>query len=126
MTCSRCGKDVAPEEAILRGDGHVCEDCLMNMLSPSKACDPWAVKMAKGSLASVADAESSLQGLEKRLYDLVCAEGKVRKADLPSRLGVTLEQVERANAVLRHMELLRGQKDPDGSIFVTRFSAGRD
>ena len=123
MKCSRCGRDVAPEEAIPRGEGHLCEDCLMNVLSPAKACDPWAVKMAKGSLKTAAEAEAALQGLEKRLYDLVCAEGKVRKADLPAALEVTAEQVERATAVLRHMELLRGQKDPDGTIFVTRFSA---
>lgn len=123
MKCSRCGNEVALEEAIPRGDGVVCEDCLMNVMSPAKACDPWAVKMAKGSLKTVADAEASLQGLEKRIYDLVCAEGKVRKSDLPAVLEVTFEQVERATAVLRHMELLRGQKDPDGTIFITRFSS---
>lgn len=122
MTCDRCGKDVAPEEAVPRGAGHLCEDCLMSVLSPAKACDPWAVKMAKGSIASAADGAASLRGLEKRIFDLVCAEGRTRKADLADVLEVTAEEVDRAFAVLRHMELLRGQKDPDGTIFVTRFS----
>jgi hypothetical protein len=122
MKCDRCGKDVAPQEAVPRGEGVLCEDCLMSVLSPAKACDPWAVKMAKGSMTSSADGAASLRGLEKRVFDLVCAEGKVRKADLPHVLEVTSEEVDRALAVLRHMELLRGQKEADGTVVVTRFS----
>jgi hypothetical protein len=122
MTCDRCGRDVAPEEAIPRGTGHLCEDCLMSVLSPAKACDPWAVKMAKGSIASAADGVASLRGLEKRIFDLVSAEGKVRKLDLANVLDVTSEEADRALAVLRHMEILRGQKEADGTVVVTRFS----
>lgn len=124
MKCGRCGREVAPEEALPRGDGHLCEDCLMTVLSPAKACDPWAVKMAKGSLPSAGDGSGSLRGLEKRLFDLVCAEGKVPKADLARVLEVSPEEVERAFAVLRHMELLRGERGADGAVLVVRFSSG--
>jgi hypothetical protein len=81
--------------------------------------------MAKGSITSAADGAASLRGLEKRIFDLVCAEGKVRKADLAATLGATSEEVDRALAVLRHMELLRGQKEADGTVVVTGFSTCR-
>jgi hypothetical protein len=124
MLCSRCGKELPPEDAVSRDGNTVCEDCLMDLMSPAKACDPWAVKMAKGSMGTTADAVASLQGLEKRLYELVCARGKVPKGELPGLLGVTTDQLDRAFAVLRHMELLRGQKEPDGRVSCVRFSEG--
>jgi hypothetical protein len=122
VQCSRCDKELAPEEALNQGGRVVCEDCLMSLLSPAKACDPWAVKMAKGSMGTTADGVASVQGLEKRIYELVCARGKVPKADLPNLLEAAPDQVDRALAVLRHMELLRGEKGPDGRVFRVRFS----
>lgn len=123
MKCDRCGRETAPEEAMARGDGYVCEDCLMSLLSPAKACDPWAVKIAKGSVKTDAEAVASLQGVEKRMYDLICAAGEVPKASVAQRLGVTQDEADRAAATLRHLELLRAKKLPDGTIVVTRFSA---
>lgn len=122
MTCDRCGRDVAPVDMVSQGDAQMCEDCLMDVLSPAKACDPWAVKMATGSVKTTADAAASLRGLERKIYDLVCREGKIPKTDLPERVQATPREVERAFSVLRHMELLRGQKEPDGTVVVTRFS----
>ncbi|MBI5444410.1 MAG: hypothetical protein HY900_24765 [Deltaproteobacteria bacterium] len=121
MQCSRCDREMAPEDAVDRGGQLVCEDCLMDLLSPAKACDPWAVKMAKGSMGTTADAVAALQGVEKRLYELVCQRGAVLKVELPALLEVTPDQVDRALAVLRHMELLRGQKAEDGRVLCVRF-----
>ena len=122
MQCSRCNKELAPEEGLNQGGQVVCEDCLMNLLSPAKACDPWAVKMAKGSMGTTADGVASLQGLEKSIYELVCDRGKIPKMDLPGLVEARPDQVDRALAVLRHMELLRGEKGPDGRVFCVRFS----
>ncbi|MBI5440622.1 MAG: hypothetical protein HY900_05340 [Deltaproteobacteria bacterium] len=121
MRCSRCDKEISAEDAVNRGGQLVCEDCLMDLLSPAKACDPWAVKMAKGSMGTTADAIASLRGVEKRLYELVCERGGVPKVDLPALLEVSLDQVDRAIAVLRHMELVRGHKAEDGRVLCVRF-----
>ena len=122
MKCDRCEKEVVPEEAVARGDGYVCEDCLMSLMSPAKACDPWAVKMAKGSVKTDAEAVASLQGVEKRVYERVCAEGEIPKSALAGKLAITQDEADRALAVLRHMELLGGKKRTDGTVIVTRFS----
>lgn len=123
MRCDRCGAEVTPEEALARGDGHVCEDCLMSLMSPAKACDPWAVKMARGSVKTDAEAVAALQGAEKRLYELICTEGEVPKAAVAQRLGITQDEADRAGATLRHLELLRAKKLSDGTVVVTRFAS---
>jgi hypothetical protein len=91
----------------------------MTLLSPPKACDPWAVKAASGSFKTKGDAVATLQGSEKALYELVRTVGRLRSEDAPARLSLTPDEVRRAFSVLRHMELLRGDRRPDGgSDFV--------
>lgn len=119
MVCDRCGAEVGAGETVTRGGQTLCEDCLMDALSPAKACDPWAVKLAKG--AKDAGGTGELKGLEKALFELVSRRGRVPKEELPSLLGVRLAEVERAFAVLRHMELLRGDRRDDGGADLVPF-----
>ncbi|MEW6486450.1 MAG: hypothetical protein AB1578_00855 [Thermodesulfobacteriota bacterium] len=121
MRCDRCGAQVSADEAVSRGGQRLCEDCLMDALSPAKACDPWAVKLAKG--AKDAGGTGELKGLEKALYDLVSQRGRVPKEAAASLLGVRPAEVERAFAVLRHMELLRGDRRADGGADLVPFGA---
>ncbi len=120
-TCARCGREVGPDEAVRQGSRVLCEDCLMDEMSPAKACDPWAVRHARSSLGSGAQAARALRGLEKRLYDLVRERGSVPKAEAPGLLGAPGRDVERAFATLRHMELLRAERASDGSILYVPF-----
>ncbi len=99
----------------------VCDDCAMDALSPAQPCDPWAVKLATGSFATTADAVATLQGLEKALYEQVRERGCVLVGAAPELLGVKAAEVKRAFSVLRHMELLRGRKNPDGSVDLVVF-----
>lgn len=122
MTCDRCKAVLADEEGVTRGTQTLCEECLMDVLSPTKACDPWAVKLAKG--AKEAGGAAELRGLEKALYDLVVKEGRIPKEAAPKRLRAKSVDVDRAFAVLRHMELLRGQRRSDGGADLVPFGAG--
>lgn len=122
MRCDRCGAELGENEALSQGSQTLCEDCLMNVLSPAKACDPWAVKLAKG--AKDTGGADELRGLEKALFDLVSAQGRIPKEELPSLLGVKQVDLDRAFSVLRHMELLRGERRPDGGADVVPF--GKD
>ena len=79
-TCARCGREVGPDEAVRQGSRVLCEDCLMDEMSPAKACDPWAVRHARNSLGSGARAAWALRGLEKRLYDLVRERGSAPRS----------------------------------------------
>ena len=119
MKCDRCGSTLDEAEAMAHGSQTLCEDCLMDAMSPAKACDPWAVKLAKGATDSATPGE--LKGLDKALYDLVLRKGEVRKEDVPSLLGVKPREVERAFSVLRHMELLRGRRRDDGGADYVPF-----
>jgi hypothetical protein len=91
----------------------------MDAMSPTKACDPWAVKLAKGAKESGGVGE--LKGLEKALYDLVTQRGRVPREEVSSLLGARSREVERAFSVLRHMELLRGQRREDGGADLVPF-----
>ena len=121
MKCDKCGRAVAEGEEHNVGGRLLCEDCLMDSMSPSKACDPWAVKLAKGAGVS-GTGEKHLKGLEKSIFDFVREKGAVPKEDLPGLLGVTMPEVERAFSVLRHMELLRGRRRPDGGADIIPFN----
>jgi len=47
MRCIRCGKEMNEKEAIKEGNPLFCEDCYFDKASPVRACDPWAVMLAK-------------------------------------------------------------------------------
>ena len=121
VICARCGREVSPEDAVRQGSRVLCEDCLMDEMRPAKACDPWAVRHARSSMGSGAEAVRALRGLEKRLYDLVQERGAVQKDDAPKLLGAGEREVDRAFATLRHMELLRAERASDGSVLYVPF-----
>lgn len=93
----------------------------MDLLSPARPCDPWAVKLAAGASPTEADAAASLRGLEKALYELVRERGRVPRPEAPGLLGVPADRVARAFAVLRHMELLRADRGPGGAVDFVPF-----
>ena len=105
--CENCGKKI--EEPYEHLGRNYCEDCYMDILSPPKACDPWAVYAAKRSLQSN-DKFSTLTPLQHRIVDYAKAKAEVTAKDLTERLGLTEEEFKREFAVLRHMEVLRGTK----------------
>jgi hypothetical protein len=121
MQCDRCGAELDPADAMSHGGRTLCEDCLMDAMSPAKACDPWAVKLAKGAKDSGGAAE--LKGAEKALYELVQKLGRVPVEKAPALLGTRRTEVDRAFSVLRHMELLRGNRREDGGVDFVLFQS---
>jgi len=121
MICQRCKADVPEEEIVDHGAQQVCEDCAMTLMSPAKACDPWAVKMASSSIGSKDDAIKTLQEPERSLYNLVISKGRVPREEIAEKLGIENSKLERAFSVLRHMELLRGEKRADNGVDILPF-----
>jgi predicted transcriptional regulator len=89
----------------------LCEDCYMDLLSPMKSCDPWAVHSAR---ISMNQGRQALLPIQQQILDAVTAAGAMTVTDLSEALGIPPAELERQFATLRHMELLRGFKGDDG------------
>jgi transcription initiation factor IIE alpha subunit len=118
LKCPRCGAALTEADARQYAGELLCEDCYMEALSPTRACDPWAVHTAR----SLKDrqGEHQLTPLQQRLYELVTEKGEVSFPEAAQALGLKEAEVRREFAVLRHMELLRGCKRGD-LVLMTLF-----
>jgi len=108
MQCERCNAFIKErEEKKLHGQ-ILCEDCYMDLLSPVKACDPWAVHSAKTFIEQQGH-EPQLNPIQKNILEVLSREGPMDAGTLRLRLKITLADMERELAALRHMEKVRGE-----------------
>jgi Winged helix-turn-helix DNA-binding len=108
MGCARCGTSIAEGEGREHLGRMLCEDCYMDALSPAKTCDPWAVHSAK-SLGRNLPGGFELTEVQQRVLALLEEAGGIASAELAERLNLTLADLERHIAALRHMEKVRGE-----------------
>jgi len=118
MECERCGVGLEAVECREHNGKNLCEDCYLDAaVNPPKACDPWAVHLAKSDKGR---SGVHLTPDQQRLYDLVKERGQITLADAAQQLGVSEDEVRREFATLRHLELLRGQKQRQ-QVFIALF-----
>ncbi len=86
----------------------LCEDCYMDLLSPPRACDPWAVHSAKTFLKN-GSSEINLSPVQQKILEILQDEGPQEGKDLCGRLQIKDTDLERDIAALRHMEKIRGE-----------------
>jgi hypothetical protein len=85
MQCERCKTSIIDgEEKELYGQ-ILCDDCYMDLLSPVKACDPWAVYSAKTFLAKHGH-EPQLNQLQQKILELLHEQGPIEPGTLSERL----------------------------------------
>lgn len=108
MQCDRCNAIITQGEEIELHGQKLCEDCYMDILSPAKACDPWAVHSAKSFLNNRKN-ELQLNELQQKIMELLQEQGPVEPGKLCERLQVKAADLEREFASLRHMEKIRGE-----------------
>jgi late competence protein required for DNA uptake (superfamily II DNA/RNA helicase) len=118
MKCDRCNSAI--EEGYEREHlGQVlCEDCYMDILSPAKSCDPWAVYSAK-SFDQHTGRSTTLTPTQTEIIRILKQTGGIEREALLERLKgkLTLAQLEREFATLRHMEKARAEKR-EGKVFL--------
>ena len=107
MECARCGLGLEAEESREHDGKALCEDCYISALNAPKACDPWAVHLAKSDKGR---SGVQLTPGQQQLYDLVKKRGMISFPEAASQLGLAEEEVRREFATLRHLELLRAHK----------------
>ncbi len=108
MECGKCGVKITDGEEIKRHGQVLCEDCALDVLSPAKACDPWAVFCAKSTLKTRNEAEE-ISPVQKQILELLQAEGPMQRQALWERLQIEEQDLERELATLRHMEKICGE-----------------
>jgi hypothetical protein len=108
MQCERCKAVITEgEEKELHGQ-ILCEDCYMDLLSPVKGCDPWAVHSAR-TFIKQQGYEPQLNRLQKEILEFLRRRGPIEPEKLYQHFQVKKEDMERELASLRHIEKVRGE-----------------
>jgi hypothetical protein len=120
MKCDRCSAAIHEGEEREHHGETLCEECYMDVLSPAKACDPWAVHSAK-SFEKQAGAVTTTP-IQTEILRILEETGGIEPEALLERLGgeLTPSQLEREVATLRHMERLRAEKRGE-RVFIRRW-----
>lgn len=113
--CESCQATVEPEDIHEYAGQNLCDDCYMDALSPARSCDPWAVYTATRL------PEQELNPAQEKILALLQKQGRALPAELMQATGLDNNGLQRELAALRHMELVRGEKLPDGRVAVRRF-----
>jgi hypothetical protein len=93
----------------------------MDARLPVKACDPWAVYLAGRTRESAGDVGTEgLTDQQKAIYEFVRGQGKVTAEELAGHFGLSGVELQSQVAILRHCELLRGQKEAD-QVYIVPF-----
>lgn len=105
MKCEKCEKQILDVDDVFRHSGkELCEDCYINIMSPPKACDPWAVYMAK---STIANDTAVLTNKQNDILAVLRETGGIEPEALAARVELTLIDLERELATLRHMEKIK-------------------
>ena len=118
MQCESCNGFIEDgEERNLHGR-LLCEDCYLDLVSPIKACDPWAVHSAK-SFERHSGSPVTLTPIQTEIIGILEETGGIEREALLEQLTgkLTRPQLEREFATLRHMEKVRAEKR-EGKIFL--------
>jgi hypothetical protein len=108
MKCDRCGERIPVGEEMDYHGQTLCEVCYMHAMSPTRACDPWAVRSAQ-TLSQVDEAYADLSESQAEILQVLKETGGVEASVIAQRLEMKLPELERELATLRHMEKIRGE-----------------
>jgi DNA-directed RNA polymerase subunit RPC12/RpoP len=114
--CAKCDKQIEKQQGYEHQGKLFCEDCYMDILSPPKACDPWAVHSAQTFLKGK-DKLSTLTPLQSEIVNYIKERGEATAEEMIRNLHLTEEELRREFAVLRHMEVLRAMKKGEKILY---------
>ena len=121
MKCGQCQREISSDDSFDYQGQVLCEDCYMDLRQPVKTCDPWAVYIAgRTRESSGVTGTEGLTERQKAIYDFVCSRGKVTREEISRHFGLSESELQSQFSVLRHCELLRGQKE-EGRVYIVPF-----
>ncbi len=113
MNCDKCKSHIESGDEREYAGQTLCEDCYMDVLSPVKTCDPWAVYAAK----SMSGDGSQLTELQENILVILKETNGIELEALAKKLGLNLSELQREIATLRHMEKLKAAMEGDRKVF---------
>lgn len=118
MICDKCKNEFDPKEKREHLGQTLCEDCYMEVLSPVKTCDPWAVHSAK-TFEKYAGEIKELTPVQSKILDVLKKEGPMKPESLLKKCSdsLTLDDLKREFASLRHMEKVSAAKQDDDVVW---------
>lgn len=119
ITCADCGQEVPADDSYSRGGQTLCEDCFLKGSLGVKACDPFAARSAElFRKTSGIESTEGLTDLQKKICEFVRSQGKTTVDELLNQFPVSGPEMENQLAVLRHCNLVKGQKEGAGVYLV--------
>ena len=119
IKCARCEDELSQEDTYTFRDQILCEDCYMGALYAPKTCDVAATQLAlRHRKLTGQTGTDGLLPLQKKIYNLIKEKGKLTRAQVMRELDIPDWELEKQIAVLRHCELVKGKKEPDGIYLV--------
>ena len=107
MICDRCRQSIKKGEERKHHGQILCEDCYMDVLSPTRICDPWAVHSAKSLEKS--GFNQQFTEVQKEILKLLEETGGLEPALIAEKLHLKMSDLEMEIAALRHIEKVRGE-----------------
>jgi hypothetical protein len=119
IRCEDCGLDIAEGEEYTRGGRVLCEDCYLLSANTVQACDPLAVRSASRFHEALGTRpEERLTALQKSIYEYVNLKKKTTAQELAARFNLSPRELHNHLSILRHCELIKGQKVGDEVYLV--------
>jgi len=113
--------EISGDDAFTRSNQILCEDCYLKANHRVQTCDPLAVRMAnRYRKKSGLEATAGLTPLQKGICECIQSRGKVTREELCSVFNLSPQELENQIAVLRHCELVKGQKE-GSEVYLTPF-----
>jgi len=117
--CDICGCELDKENVIEEEGKTFCEDCFIEGHHRIQACNPWAVRSKKIFREGAGlEGTEGLTELQKAIYDFIVSNGGAKKEDIAKKFAISILEAENQFALLRHCELVKGQKRADGVYIV--------
>lgn len=116
MNCDKCRTEIRGEDPREHFGQILCEDCYIDVLTPAKACDPWAVHCAR-SFSGKEGTAPELNDNQKNILKILKETNGTDLPTLSERLQIKPADLERDMAALRHMEKLRAELRQGKKVF---------
>jgi hypothetical protein len=122
MKCQKCQRNIREADNFTHLGEILCEDCYIDVMSPAKSCDPWAVYSATRTREKAGlSGTEGLNTLQQAIFHFIKDKGKATPEEVITRFNITPKDLQNQIATLRHCELVKGSKEGQ-TVYLVPFT----